>query len=545
MVFFCIYSHSVFAGDSSWRITQPTWTEKHEVLFSDFVANIAKAVESRRCASVSQCMQSTANIYYGTDPKGLRYFADCADFPYFLRAYFAWKNELPFSYESRVRARTGAGVRGTSDIRYSISGNAVEERTDIITEESIFSKTTHPNAVEVLNETFANYISTASYRVSGLDEGKNFSDFYPVKISKDAIHPGTVLYDPNGHAAMVYSVNPQGRVFYIDAHPDNSLTTGMFTPKFTRSNPGQGAGFKNFRPLTLIEAHQNKNGEYIGGRVVGALNSQLPWFGVEQYVGTNPDVNNWTRGTFVLNGQSLDYYDYVRQKLSGGSQKINPMDDLKSLVLDICSGFKDRVAAVNLAMTSGIQYQPHPYRLPTNIYGSDGDWETYATPSRDARLKTSFVYILEQIKTYLQKFERNDPSLNYQGENLAQDLYEVYANQARACQFSYKTSSGKTVLLNLEAARQRIFNMSFDPYHCVEFRWGARLPEEIESCRDDENKKQWYLQEQWLRNQSERRYDVRMDLRLEDLVGPIPGVGVANPPDTDIVGFLKSRIYSN
>ena len=28
--------------------------------------------------------------------------ADCADLPYMLRAYFAWKNGLPFAYSAPV-----------------------------------------------------------------------------------------------------------------------------------------------------------------------------------------------------------------------------------------------------------------------------------------------------------------------------------------------------------------------------------------------------------------------------------------------------------
>lgn len=96
--------------------------------------------------------------------------------------------------------------------------------------------------------------------------------------------------------------------------------------------------------------------------------------------------------------------------------------------------------------------------------------------------------------------------------------------------------------MNLEAARQRLFNMSFDPYHCVEKRWGARLPEELLGCTDDSNKNAWYEAQRWLRYQSERRYDARMDYSLSDLTGPKPGAGIDAPPDIDVVGYLKSLL---
>lgn len=537
------FSSLAFAGAADWKITQPQWTEQHEALFGQFVTQIATAVEKRQCGTVKDCLQSPANPYYGTDPSGLRYFADCADFPYYLRAYFAWKNGLPFSYESAVTPRPLPSGEVVKDVRYSPLGNIVTKRTDLITKRILMVKNSYPNAVEILNDTFADYVSTASYRMSGLDEGEMYSDLYPVKISRDAIRAGTVVYDPNGHAALIYKVTDEGRLFYVDAHPDNSLTTGMFTPKFSRSNPNQGAGFKNFRPLMLIDSKPDSSGVYAGGKIVGVPNYSLPLFGTEQFYGTNPDPGGqWNQGKFVVNGNTVNFYDYVRLKLTIGAQHLDPIADMKNLVSDICSSLKDRVAAVDAARTSGVQLKPHPDRLPGNIYGTDGEWESYATPSRDARLKVAFADLLNSARTAIDKYRAHDPSIKYNGGNLANDLFQAYAQGATSCQFSYTTSNGKSVMMNLEAARQRLFAMSFDPYHCVESRWGARLPQELEACADDANKKQWYAQEQWLRNQTDRRYDVRMDYSLQELVGPMPGVGVANPPDVDIVGYLKSQM---
>ena len=96
--------------------------------------------------------------------------------------------------------------------------------------------------------------------------------------------------------------------------------------------------------------------------------------------------------------------------------------------------------------------------------------------------------------------------------------------------------------MNLEAARQRLFAMSFDPYHCIELRWGARIQQELASCSDDRNKKSWYTQQQWLRNQSDRRYDVRMDFTLNELNGPKDGAGELQAPDVDIISYLKSQL---
>ena len=49
-------------------------------------------------------------------------------------------------------------------------------------------------------------------------------DTYPIDIRPGTVRPGTVYYDPNGHVLLVYKVDANGTVHFIDGHPDNSLT---------------------------------------------------------------------------------------------------------------------------------------------------------------------------------------------------------------------------------------------------------------------------------------------------------------------------------
>lgn len=539
-----IASTAVFAQSVPWKISQPQWNENHEKTFGEFVAQIGEAVEKRKCNRVDTCLKSSANPFYKSDPAGLNYYADCADLPYYLRGYFAWKNQLPFSMISKMQPNLlDNGNPSDRDIRYSARGNMIVQRYDILTQKTFF-KTTVPSALTVLNKDIPGYTFSANYRIPGnVDSQDLYTDFYPVKLNRQGVRPGTVIYDPNGHVAIVYKVTDDGHVFYIDAHPDNTLTMGLYTPKFVRSHPAQGAGFKRFRPLSLVDAKLESNGLYTGGYIVGTPNAQLKDFGTEQFFGTVPDpAGNWSKGKFTVKGNTVTYYDYVRMSLTLGEQHIDPLSDMAQLVADICVSLQDRVAAVDGARTSGIDKKPHPAKLPYNIYGTDGEWENYSTPSRDARLKVSFMDLLDQTKRNLTAWQKRDATIKYNGGNLAQDLYNVYAEKAKACQFSYTTSNGKSVLMNLEAGRQRLFAMSFDPYHCIERRWGARLPEELASCGDDANKTAWYTQEQWLRNQWERRYDARMDYGLQDLTGPKPGAGIEAAPDVDIISYLRSQM---
>jgi hypothetical protein len=89
----------------------------------------------------------------------------------------------------------------------------------------------------------------------------------------------------------------------------------------------------------------------------------------------------------------------------------------------------------------------------------------------------------------------------------------------------------------------RLFDLSFDPYHCPERRWGARGAE-FETCTDDSEKDQWYSALRFLRYQAERTYDVRMDFALNELKPPMMaapeegGLGVDGPADANIQHYL-------
>lgn len=529
------------AQTSSWKIKKTSWSQADENKYTEFVSLIGQAVEKRQCSSLKSCLQHPNNPYRGSDASQINVFADCGKLAYVIRGYFAWKNGLPFSYATAMVLRDVPG--NTGDLRYSSFGNQVAARADVLPRK-LGAAWNLVNAINTLRSTIPDSVYSANYRFiysDGESAGNNYPDFYPVDISRDAIRPGTIIYDPNGHVAIVYKVTDDGKIYFIDAHPDNSLTSGLYGTKFVRSKPGQGAGFKNFRPLSLVGATYNSQlDSYVGGQIVATKNSQISDYSVVQFFGTDLlPRQDWGKGPFVTGGVQYEYYNYVRTKLSKGSLQLNPMNEVKSLAADICQSLQDRVEAVASAIKSGVQKKSHPERLPYNIYGTSGEWEEYSTPSRDARLKTSFKELRDSAEEIFNRYQTHDPQVVYHGQNIKADMLRAYQDVSRSCAITYQNSNGQSVPLNLEQARQRLFALSFDPYHCVELRWGAASAAELASCTDDANKRAWYTQERWLRNQIERRYDARMDFSLDQLTGPQPGGGVATPPDTDIVSFLS------
>jgi formylglycine-generating enzyme required for sulfatase activity len=499
------------------------WTDADERDYSAFIQAIGRS----GCNTADTCLKGSGNPFRNTDPTGSNFYSDCAQLPYVLRAYFAWKRGLPFSYES------GVSPRGASpDIRYSQSGNQVTSRTDV---------QTGTDARRLLH-TLIGAVSTATYRIHPALERPRESDFYSPAIRVGSIRPGSVIYDPDGHVAVIYEVQHDGRIEYMDSHPDNSVTRGTYDLRFVRATPAVGAGFKNWRPSRLEGYSRRSDGGLLGGHVVLASNAEIPDYSEEQFYGNGarPDESRWASGTFSLNGEPLDYYDYVRAMMAGGTLEMHPISELTAMIQEKCTDLQDRATAVSLAIQAGIQNRPEPPRLPRNIYGTSGDWETYSTPSRDARLKTAFKEVRDNIIRFVNMYRTNNHHLVYDGSDLIGDLLNTYDQETARCSVTYVRTDGSRVTLPYEEVRKRLFKLSFDPYQCVERRWGATDPNELATCRDGSEKQAWYAAEQNLRNQIDRTYDARMDFTLADLQTPGRGKGVANPPDVDVRSFLLS-----
>lgn len=510
---------------STYIVRYDRWTAEDERGFGEFITALGES----NCHTVNNCLHDPANPFHASDAAGIYFHSDCADFPYVLRAYYAWKRGLPFSYVSAVTPR-GA----SRDIRYTVNGNSVVERKDVLTGST--------SGYELL-ETLRDIISSATYRIHPDLEAPQAPDLYSPAIAIKSIRPGTVIYDPNGHLATVYRVDPDGRINYIDAHPDNSVTRGFYDLRFVRSRPGMGAGFKNWRPMTLVGATRRADGVYVGGHVQVALNKDIPDYSDMQFFGNGPrpaEDSLWASGGFRLNGELMDYYDFVRATLAGGKLEFDPLKEVRDMVDSNCNDLRYRADAVNLAIAAGLQNRSEPARLPANIYGTEGDWETYSTPSRDARLKTAFKELRDQAERFVRLYQAGDKKLVYKGSDLVADMLAVYDREIATCSVSYTKSDSTQVTLSYDEARKRLFLISFDPYQCIERRWGATNPAELSSCRDDADKQAWYAAEQNLRNQIDRTYEAKMDFGRADLLTPGPGKGVAQPPDIDVRTYLVS-----
>ncbi len=526
LIFAVLLGASSHAWAGPWAITKPEWTAEDEQGYSDFIQRIGES----GCETPDDCINSDANPYRRTDGgRGIPFNADCADLVYMFRAYYAWKNGLPFTYI------TGVYPRGGGDVRFSRGGNRVAGRHSVLT---------GANGRSIV-AAVKGAISSGSFRVGPDIDENPIHDLYPVKIQPGSVRPGTAIYDVNGHVALVYKVGDDGRVYYMDAHPDFTLTRSVYGAQFGRDEPKLGAGLKNFRPIRLVGYRQRGDGVLVGGRIVVAKDHEIADFSDEQYFGTHPDPSgNWKKGEFRHNDISVGFYEYVRVKMANGKLVFNPVVELKSTVKTLCNDLYDRARFVDIAIEANIHRKSQPPRLPNNIYGTDNmEWEIYSTPSRDARLKTAFKALRDDIAHLTELWIQRDDRVSYDGLDLKADLLDAYDKASSACAVSYINSSGQRVHIPFEEARQRLFRMSFDPYHCIERRWGASSEHELASCQDDRTKERWYEAQQRLRNQVDRTYEARMDFSLSQLEDGAPGSGAEQPPDTDVRAVIANMGY--
>lgn len=482
-----------------WKIQNLSWENAHELSYQQFIHTLGLARKNGQCHTLDQCLRSSAAnpTYYKMNPNNLKnIFSDCADLPYVLRAYFAWMNDLPFTYPSDlVEAKSLS--RNLKDIRYSRYGNIITAKTYIQNGQNIN---------RVLQD-IVDTISTASFRTnaSKYDSGELFRDTYPVDVDRKAIVPGTILYDPNGHVAVVYQVTASGKIQMIDAHPDNSLSAITYGEKFARSGVKIAAGFSNFRSFSVA-----------GNSVTTKKNDNLPYYSLIQF----------QKGPFIFKGQEYSFYEYLRRKLADGDIIYNPLVEFSDMLTELCMDVKYREEAVNTSVTAGLQNQTHPEYLPENIYGADGDWEAYATPARDARLKTSVKEIKELLKKVIDGKRNKTVLIDYEGLDLVKDLRDIYQAKSSAC--TLKPTPKRTV--NLEFVLKNLFALSFDPYHCAELRWGL-------TCQASENKMAWYKAEQGLRNRLDRDNTIKTNYNVKTL--PDAPVSQVEKPDLDFDKLLE------
>lgn len=403
------------------------------------------------------------NHYGDEEENNMKLVPDCADLPYTLRAYFAWKLRLPFGVHDCRRAKEGRPPTcdlGESNLISRAEFQAIEE-DEQDRETRVFE--------EFVNRHVRRTVHSSSGRTGPEDD---LSDFYPIRLRRKALRPGTLFTDPYGHLLVVVDWLPQGAEGYgaligADAQPDGTIGRRRFWRGSFLFHPGTksgGAGFKAFRPWVF----DDETKALIATPNEDLRKSRTVRFSTEQY-----------------KGSESDFYDKMEALIN--PRALDPMAKMRSLV----DALEEQVTRRRTSVTTGEDFMKsrsfEPIDMPTGskIFLTKGPWEDFSTPSRDWRLLIA-IHTVVDFPESVRRSPQQYGVATEEADKRATELFEVLHKELASRPFTYLRSDGSEWQLTLKdlVDRRVDFEMSYNPNDCPEIRWAApQNSKESKSCQ--------------------------------------------------------------
>ncbi|MGC2077679.1 MAG: hypothetical protein WA728_16935 [Xanthobacteraceae bacterium] len=498
------------ADGGLWPIRN-SWNRATENLYSAWIAKLFDApldAELSWKAWHEVLRDQSRNILFNylgqnEDNVTLSLRPDCADFVYFLRAYFAYKLGLPFGYSNCSRGTGGAppkcyqwfnilhpevtrpapppeqtaaaiapaeqsALASTSGLMQLFSQGQRQPEPAPTAQSSVPPAPRKPSFGEYLRAV-GDVVQSGSVRVSAADDS---TDFYTVPLTQEALRPGTVYADPYGHVLMLVRRVPEsngtpGVFLAVDAEPDGTVTR----KRFWRGNflfvhdPALGSpGFKHFRPIV----RENN------GALRRLTNAEIA---------KDPQYGNFSLEQSQLGAE--DFYDRMDDVMS--PEPLDPVRAMEDAITSLEEQVKTRVTSVE----NGRQYQDKRHgvvEMPNgpSIFETTGAWEDYSTPARDFRL----LIAIDVVRGFPDRVARRpDRYAIPQGKSVADvkmELQGVLSSELSSRKFSYLRSDGSQWTLSLKDVVDRAtdFEMAYNPNDCIELRWGApQESDEASTCK--------------------------------------------------------------
>ena len=489
--------------DSVWPI-RGSWNRANENLYSAWVEKLfdAPADVTLSWPALHEVLRDRQRNFLfnhlglGEDQLGLIIKPDCADLPYFLRAYFAFKMGLPFGYAKCTRG--GAGLPPKCYEWWNIQNEDVRNLPPPEPPKPVaapafngfFGQGAKPvakAAAEVkpprvpprppgLAPGFGHYLKYAiaegvhsgSGRTAARDDN---SDYYPIPLSQDDLRPGVVYADPYGHLLVLTKRVPQtdgaaGVFLAVDAQPDGTVARKRFWRGnflFAQDAALGSPGFKRFRPVVRG-----------GGGLRRLANAEI--------------AKEANYRDFSLDQSKLgveEFYDRMDDLMSPA-----PLDPLRAMQ-EAMTSLEEQVRARVTSVENGRKYQLSgrgDASMPDGaaIFETTGAWEDFATPSRDLRL----LIAIDVVRGFPERVARRPGRYAMPtGKSVADvkaELAGVLASDLGARKFSYTRSDGSQWTLSVKDVIDRVrdLEMAYNVNDCVELRWGAPAgSEEAATCK--------------------------------------------------------------
>ena len=491
-------------SDAVWPVERK-WTASEEALFSAWVREMFHAPRGESLAwkalheVTADAGRNLLHDHYGwgeDDPDtkrvGLYLKPDCADTPYFLRAYYAWKRQLPFGFRQCSRGRGGKAPR--CGALHAVS-TTPEHAPDA-------KKAGELGAVQrYFRRTLAWGVHTGNGRAAF---GDAKTDFYPVELSRRSLRPGTMYADPYGHIFVLAElVDPQGKepgvLYAIDGQPDGSITRKRFWEGNFLWNPDPtlgGSGFKAFRPLDVVRVD-----------------------GLKTMVAADDAAIAARAGYGDISEQQArlsapQFYDAMDALITPGVR--DPFRAQDEAIVALSEASAVRITSVNNGQAH-VAKSGATVAMPTGyaIFETTGAWENFSTPARDLRL----LIAIDVATGFEDKVARSPSAFGVEAGDLEAVRAKLRAaRDARLADpqlaVAYNRSDGSEVTLTMAelVERKAALEVAYNPNDCPEVRWGAApRSAEMSTCKrraPAEQQRKMKAYRTWL---SERRRPARGD----------------------------------
>jgi hypothetical protein len=436
-----------------------SWDRRAEDLYSAWIERLfdAPPEASLDFRPLAQALRDPArNFLYGylglgeDDPKNkaaLPAAPDCADLPYFLRAYFSWKLSLPFGFRDCDRGTDSRPPRCTSFYTNEDAREGKDAR-ELPVVKSFLRQVT-------------NRVQSGSARTA-LDDSD--TDYYPLPLTRKALRPGVVYADPYGHVMMIVKWIDQtrergGLLLAVDGQPDTSVGRKRFwegTFLFTNETKSAGPGFKAFRPVV-----RGPSGalEALANRAIGEGDDPA-------HAPYSPEQAKLSQDEF-----------YARM-----GKLINPAGlDAAQAYAETLDALVEQLLVRVGSVENGEKYMREngspvvPIPEGAKIFETTGPWEDYATPSRDMRLLIAMNVLLglpDRIVRHPELFKLGGRA----PADVSAEIRKLHAQRIGERGIEYKRSDGSPWKLTVAEllARRSALEIAYNPNDCAEVRWGAK-----------------------------------------------------------------------
>ena len=406
------------------------------------------------------------------DEGGLILTPDCADLPFFLRGYFAWKLRLPFAYST-----CGAGRPPVCSERHTNLDPA--PRT---------------SELQRMQRFFSREVGWTVHSATGRTSPESETgDLYPTSLSPTTLRPGTVYADPYGHVLVVARRVEQTRfssgiLLAVDAQPDQTVARKQYWRgnfMFAINPALGGAGFKHFRPIVS------------SGESVRALSNQE--------ILLNPDYGDISYEQYASGVDG--FYERMDEVLSPEPRTVDQVFG------DLIEALDQQVRGRVLSVSNGEEYlASHRGVVPmpegAALFQTEGPWEDYSTPSRDLRLLIAIDVVRGFPGQVMRRPDRYRLRPGTQRAELERGLQEMLVEETNRRTFEYTRSDGSTWTLRLSDVleRDRALEMAYNPNDCIEIRWGApEDSDEMATCRrhaPEEQRRRMEGQRHWFQDRN-------------------------------------------